>query len=60
MFEEFYSKKIVIVWRKNNFKNQGLFLSENELGIFIDDIKNGKTFIPFDEISEIREVGKGG
>ena len=57
MFKEEYLKKIVIVWRKsNNFKSEGLILSENKLGIFVDDKKNGRTFIPFDDIGEIRPI----
>jgi len=57
MFERFFNKK-VIIWKKNNFKFEGLFLKENELGIFIDDIKKGIIFIPFSEISEINEVSE--
>lgn len=57
MFESFFNKRVV-VWKKNNFKFEGLFLKENQLGIFIDDIKKGVTFIPFSEISEISEVSE--
>jgi len=55
MFENFINKKIII-WRKNGFKFEGLFLRENSLGIFLDDIKKGEMFIPFAEISEIVEA----
>jgi len=58
MFKEEFKDKRVILWRKNGFKFEGVLLGENHLGVFIDDIKKGKMFIPFDEISEIVEVSE--
>jgi len=55
-FEELYENRIVIVWKKNGFKYEGMFLGENDFGIFIDDMKEGKKFIAFSDIKGIDEV----
>lgn len=57
-FDAMYGGKDVIVWKKNGFKYEGMFLGENDFGIFIDDVKIGKKFIAFSDIKGIDEVRK--